>query len=349
MRLCTFSSSIIVSSSLLAVAGCSGSNALATGGATGTAGSSSSSSSTTTTTTSGTGGGTSKFDAGGAITTYTTGIGPISLAPGAEETNCITIHLGNAAGGYARRFRADLGVGSHHMIVYQSNDATESPTPAPCQALAGILMGEHPVFIAQQATATMNFPSDENGVPVGFQIMANQMVKIELHAINTTQAPLMVTGKAYVDTIPLESTITLSDLAFWGTTQFSIPPLAMTSTKVLYQAAVPGTYSFAITTHQHHLGTEMQVWYGTGATDMSDRIADGRSWSDPPLVMLNPAIQFPSDGSKGLAYQCTWSNVTTTTVKFGESFNDEMCFLWHYYYPTQGFQYCIDGFCQNSP
>ena len=27
-------------------------------------------------------------------------------------------------------------------------------------------------------------------------------------------------------------------------------------------------------------------------------------------------------------------------VSFGESFNDEMCFLWHYYYPSQGFQVC---------
>jgi hypothetical protein len=33
-------------------------------------------------------------------------------------------------------------------------------------------------------------------------------------------------------------------------------------------------------------------------------------------------------------------------VKFGESFNDEMCFLWQYYYPSQGFQLCVDGFCK---
>lgn len=345
MRLFAFPSVLVVSS--LLVAGCSSGNVQTTGGSTestGTgAGAGTGAGPGTGGTTGGAGG--STFDAGGPVTTYTTGIGPIMLTPGQEVTNCIVVNLGNAAGGYVRRFQADLSEGSHHMIVYQSSDTTESPTPTPCQPLSGILEGEHPVFIAQQATATLDFPDDENGVPVGFQIAANQMVKIEFHTINTTQTPLMVTGKATLDTIPLSSTVTASDLAFWGTKNFTLPPLATTSTLVDYQNGIPGTHSFAVTTHQHHLGTEMQVWYSDGNGDTSNRIADGKNWSDPPLVMLNPAIDFPADGSKGLSYQCTWNNTTTSTVKFGESFNDEMCFVWHYYYPSQGFQACIDGIC----
>ena len=90
----------------------------------------------------------------------------------------------------------------------------------------------------------------------------------------------------------------------------------------------------------------MKVWYGAGATDPTNKVvADGTNWSNPPLVMLDPPLNYPTSGGKGFSYQCTWNNPGTTEVKFGESFNDEMCFLWHYYYPSKGFQVCLDGKC----
>src|SRR5262249_10322482 len=124
-----------------------------------------------------------------------------------------------------------------------------------------------------------------------------------------------------------------------------IGPNASYDTGVLFQPGIPGTYSFAVTTHQHHLGTEMQVWYSAAQGDTSNRIADSHSWSDPPLVMLDPAISFSMRGPKGLSYDCKWVNTTPNLITFGESANNEMCFLWHYYFPSKGFQLCIDGLC----
>ena len=93
--------------------------------------------------------------------------------------------------------------------------------------------------------AELDFPSDENGVPVGFEIGVNQMLTIEFHTINTTQAPLMVTGKAYLDTVPLSTTVTLSNIAFWGTQVIDILPQSTFTTPVDYEEAIPGTTSFA--------------------------------------------------------------------------------------------------------
>jgi hypothetical protein len=338
MRALLFCSSIV-----LFVAGCSGGAADTTSSGAGAGKTSTSSSGST-----GTGG--AGFDAGGVVTTYTTGEGPIALAAGEEETNCITVRLGNPEGAYVRRVTAELSPGSHHMIVYASTDTTEAPTPTPCAPLAGILEGQHPFFIAQQGHAELTWPDDENNDPIGFQLAADQMVKVEFHTINTTSSPLMVTGKAIIETIPLSTpNVTPSDMAFWGTKNFTIPPHEMYSTPVDYQYGIPGTKSFAVTTHQHHLGVQMQVWYASSETDTSDRIANGLSWSDPPLNLLNPPISFPADGSKLLTYQCTWDNPTTDPVTFGESYYDEMCFVWHYYYPSQGFQACIDHLCINTP
>jgi hypothetical protein len=298
------------------------------------------------------GGGGDMFDGGAPLATIESGIGPIAVISGGEDTQCVTVRLKNTEGAFVRRFRADLGVGSHHMIVYKSNDTSESPVPQKCTGFSGLLAGEHPIFIAQQAKAQLDFPSDENGVPVGFEIEPNQMVRIELHFIDTTAQSLDVTGKLFVDTVPLSTTVVKSDLAFWGTQQIKIPANGTGDTGVRFQKALPATKSFALTTHQHHLGTEMRVWYANSVNDPNMKpVADGKNWSDPPLELFTPALDFPDSGngktsSMGFAYQCTWNNTTASDVKFGESFNDEMCFLWQYYYPSQGFQLCIDNFCK---
>jgi hypothetical protein len=98
----------------------------------------------------------------------------------------------------------------------------------------------------------------------------------------------------------------------------------------------------------------MRVWYTSSASDTSSEpVADGQSWSDPTLETFASPLDFPSTGggkfsNMGFAYQCEWKNTSPNDVKFGEGFNDEMCFLWHYYFPSQGFQVCMDGFCKKT-
>ena len=298
---------------------------------------------------------TGDFDAGAKTTTVARNMSPDTVQPGKENTQCITVNLNNPEGAYVRRIRADLSAGSHHMVVYTSSKTVEDPVPKDCQPFSGILNGEHPIFIAQQPQAKLDFPTDESGTPVGFEIPPHQMVKLEMHYIDTTQFPLSVMGKISFDTVPLTTIVTKSDLAFWGTTQINIPANSKGDTGVLFQHGLPGTRTFALTTHQHQLGTEVLVWYGDSASDPNKvQVADGKSWSDPPVELFPKPLDFPTNGNstlstKGLAFECKWNNTTPSTVVFGEGFNDEMCFLWQYYYPSQGFQVCVNGFCNKAP
>ena len=298
---------------------------------------------------------TGDFDAGAKITTIARSMSPDTVQPGMENTQCVTVNLNNPEGAYVRRMRADLSTGSHHKVVYTSSKTVEEPVPKNCLPFNGILTGEHPIFIAQQPHASLEFPADENGTPVGFEIPPNQMVKLEMHYIDTTKFPLSVMGKISLDTVPLSTKVTRSDLAFWGTTNINIPANGKGDTGVLYQHALAGTKTFALTTHQHHLGTEMLVWYGDSADDPNKMlVAEGKNWADPPVEFFATPLDFPKNGNsasstKGLAFQCKWNNTTPNTVTFGEGFNDEMCFVWQYYFPSQGFQLCIDGFCNKTP
>ena len=287
------------------------------------------------------------------ITSYQMQVAPIAVAPGVENTQCITLRLKNAEAGYVRRIHAQLTQGSHHMIAYRSIVQTEYPTPTDCFAFSGAFIGgNHPIFIAQQPDATLQLPTDvETGKPVGVAIDQDQMLYLELHYINTTDKPLEVSGSIQFDTVPIGSDVLPSDMAFWGTSHIDIAPNSDWSTKVLYQPAIAGTKTFAITTHQHHRGKRMRIWHAAGDDITSaPLVADGTSWANPPLEVFDPPMAHPDSGdgvtsSKGFAYQCEWQNSTPDHVGFGESANDEMCFLWHYYYPSQGFQGCIDGKC----
>ena len=76
-------------------------------------------------------------------------------------------------------------------------------------------------------------------------------------------------------------------------------------------------------------------------------ILEETDWANPQLKPFDPAFTF--DGTNGLAYQCTWDNTTDQEVAFGESALNEMCFVGLYYYPSHGFDICIDGHCRVHP
>ena len=172
-------------------------------------------------------------------------------------------------------------------------------------------------------------------MPVAFPIAQGQRLRLEMHYINTTGAPIDVLGKATMDVLPATSTVIPSGFAFEGELGIpTIPPLGEADTGLRFQQVPSGTHVFALTTHQHHLGTEMKVWYANDVNDTSTLVADSLSWSDPPLVQFSPALEFPEGSTKGFTYQCHWKNPTPAPVSGGLGANDEMCFFWHYFYPA---------------
>ena len=42
-----------------------------------------------------------------------------------------------------------------------------------------------------------------------------------------------------------------------------------------------------------------------------------------------------------MRFSCQYDNKSSQSVGFGESANDEMCFFWAYYYPSQGSKVCF--------
>ncbi|HEY2733941.1 MAG TPA: hypothetical protein VGI70_08150, partial [Polyangiales bacterium] len=88
---------------------------------------------------------------------------------------------------------------------------------------------------------------------------------------------------------------------------------------------------FALTSHTHSLGVRATI-ERVASTDAptSTPIHESLDWSEPPLTLFTPALDF--DGSDGLRLICDYQNDTDHTVTFGTDFSDEMCFMWMYYF-----------------
>ena len=288
-----------------------------------------------------TGGGGGSGGGGGAAPGLQATFGPIDLPAGVETTQCIVAALGNTTDVVMTGYDVNLLPGSHHMIVYATTDAVQ-PDPINCTPFAGLAVGtDTPIAFANKLQETWSFPS---GVAV--PIPANQNIRVEAHYINTTQGDLTGQGTITLHTTDAATAppYQAAGYNFYGTFNISIPPNSTYSTGMLFEPGIAGTTQIQITTHQHHLGTGIQVWESTGSGQTGTQIANDMDWSNPAWSTLDP--QYAFDGTNGLAFQCSWTNTTDQTVGFGESALDEMCFVGGYYYPSHGMHFCVDGQCR---
>jgi hypothetical protein len=263
-------------------------------------------------------------------------IGPFNL-PAGETTQCITLRLPNDTAIDVTRIESSLAPGSHHLVLYRSAETQESPTPTPCQPFSGILTGIVPIYVAESPNSFLNFPQG-----VAYQLAAHQMYRLEAHYINTTSGPIMAMGTVRIFTYSMPSQVTdHADLLFYGSSQISIPAGATVTVGPTFHAPHAGTKIFAITTHTHRLGTDANVDLATSATAPIRQLYDNTAWDNPPLKLMDPPLALGT--GEGFRYQCTYHNTTAATVAFGESALQEMCFMWAYYYPTYGFDFCLAG------
>jgi len=271
--------------------------------------------------------------------------GPIDVGAGVEKTVCMVKDLGNTEDLVVTGFTASLAPGSHHLILYKTTEP-ESLTPATCAPFVGLDTGQAlPIVLANKPEVTWSFP---NGV--GLEVHAHQMVRIEAHYINAGATDLQGQGTVSFRGTPRGAAPPFqpAEFAFWGMTNFTIPPGSNATAGPTFQPGIAGTHLISIVTHQHELGTGVRAWASAAPGDMSTPVVNDTDWANPSWRALDPAVDF--DGTNGLTYQCDWYNPTSSSVTFGETAHDEMCFVGGFYYPAPlGFDLCLDGQCLIRP
>jgi hypothetical protein len=264
-----------------------------------------------------------------------------AVAPGQEDTQCVVMRLDNDAPIRVGSIHNELGDASHHLIVYRVSDTEEKRTPFPCAPFSDTLDPDKgsALMVTQKRDDLLTLPSG-----VAISLDAHQMVRLEMHFINASPTPKTVTAKTTFTPIRDAEFRDEAGFLFIGSAEISLPPKSDTTLGPKFfeiPADLYGVKFFAMTGHEHHLGTNVQVAQASSASDPGTKIYDvpNWSWSEPKTEVFSAPLQVPNGG--GFHFSCSWKNTTDSVVRFGESATDEMCFFWAYYYPNKGARVCF--------
>jgi len=268
------------------------------------------------------------------ITTRTLSLGGWTLQPGEETTRCMVVRLGNRDKIFVPRIRTTLSQGSHHFIVYRTNETEERTTPFECAPFTDVVGGGTvPLMITQTREETVELPPG-----VAFELEPNQMIRLEAHYLDYYPDPITTSAEVVFDVLPAGEAPLVADFLFYGTTSFLLPKHKETTTPWNYLQVPAGLQVFAMTGHTHALGTNVEVETATSAaagTSVYPPAGRPFRWNDAPVAYFDPPLEFGE--GEGFRFRCSWNNTTDGPVWFGESATAEMCFFWAYYYPSRGF------------
>jgi len=265
----------------------------------------------------------------------------IPVAAGQEDTRCVVMRLPNDRPLRVGAIKNQLGGSSHHLIVYRVNDTEERTAPFKCDPFTDTLdpAKGSPLMVTQKNEDLLTLPAG-----VAFSLDAHQMIRLEMHYLNPSASERTVSATTTFTPISDDDFRDEAGFLFIGNPDIRIPAKSewkLGPTFFEVPSELAGVKYFALTGHEHRLGTNVQVATATGPDDPGTMIYDvpGWTWSEPKTEVFSTPITLPDRG--GFKFTCTWNNTTDQRVGFGESATDEMCFFWAYYYPSQGARVCF--------
>jgi hypothetical protein len=261
--------------------------------------------------------------------TLSTSLEVKQVEPGGQLTVCSTRFLDNETEVKVKNVRGHISGGSHHFIVDRAptDEAIEDLTP--CFGLSGTDATR--VLIAEKPETLFAMPQG-----VGFTLRPHQPLTTELHYFNPTDAPLDIEAIIELELAEGEEAANMKEasMVFAGNTSIFLP--AGMPGEVDFFYPMPGTpgqpaHVFALTSHTHSLGVRATIERVSDAfAGPGTELHESLSWAEPPMTEFMPPIEFT--GTDGLRLKCEFMNDREVDVTFGTAVQDEMCFMWLYYY-----------------
>jgi hypothetical protein len=256
------------------------------------------------------------------------------VAPGEEGTRCMKVHLGNEAPLKIGKVHNLLSPASHHLVVSSVEDPAATAEPLfECRPFRAVLEGA-PFTVTQKHDDLITMPEG-----VGFPIVADQLMHLEMHYINTGEdvADVVATSELF----PLKEADDIQEASFLiiGNLGINIPANSVHTNPeefVELPAAFQDVNFYAATGHTHRYGTSTILKQVDSPEETTGRTVynpEHYSWTEAELTYHTPPFKIPAGG--GFRFTCSWENPTSQVITYGESALQEMCFFWTYFYPRQ--------------
>jgi hypothetical protein len=251
--------------------------------------------------------------------------GDWSLEPGDEGYFCVRKTVTEDS--WIAGFRPISPPGTHHAFLYLDDPAPDGGPGkpdgvAPCD---GFTQGPVAIFGSGVGTGAFIFPEDiSTKIPAGKQLLLN------LHVFNARDTTM--TGTSGVEVLRRDPSQVIHEavvVAAGKTFSLAVPPGRSTQTGTC--TLKDDETIVAVGAHMHVLGKHMTTVTlpsnGSGVT-----LLDKDYSFDSQTADLLGAPVTLKQGDK-IQVDCTYENPGASTVGFGTSTNNEMCFTGLYWYP----------------
>jgi hypothetical protein len=241
---------------------------------------------------------------------------------------------------------------SHHFILYAYNPARPPEVGLPAVGAIRDLYLPNGTVDFRRFTEMSNrlfiigtqLKQESISFPEGYamRIPANYLLDLNSHYTNGTRDS--ITGEVYfnVHSIPTNTVKTEVKPLQLSNLSISLPPNKETVYETTYLVGGGGNGNgdrfgsrdsvvniFGLTSHFHKLGKKFIIQIVGGARN-GEVVYSSTNWLNPPLTRYDrPIVLRRGEGLKSIV---TWFNDTDQTVRFGLRAQDEMNFIFGYYY-----------------
>jgi hypothetical protein len=213
-----------------------------------------------------------------------------------------------------------MNAGSHHMILFYSQGATDGPVVDCPQG--GLQTGPF-TFGAQSQKVTQTYPEG-----VGATIPGDMGFMLNAHYVNPGSTAIFAAVKVTM-IVAAPGVVTQHAGALqYILTSISIPP---TGQPVTVSGSCSQTQDLNLlwtSSHMHQGATNFVATSGGATLFQTDQ------WSDPPTAVFSPPLLLKA--GTDITWSCTYVNDTGSTLTFGESaLTNVMCNSGSAFYPVE--------------
>jgi copper type II ascorbate-dependent monooxygenase-like protein len=287
---------------------------------------------------------------------YTFTIDAFDVPAGAERYECQDVPNPFDKDIAIIKTESNMSAGAHHMFAFQIPATEAAFTPD-----AGLYAAEFPSTPPDGGGVVQTFTPDGGKTPlfdcpagglefhsffifvqkaqdseiypdgIGRSLNASEAIRLNVHYLNTSAAPIHVTADA---------TVTYVDAT--AVTQTAVGIFGLASSLKVPNGISTQTFSYKLPTdmnflqfmgHMHQRGTYFEARAIDGATGAVRSMYSSNTWNEPPTLNYAPAFEMKSGDT--LWYSCTFDNQTGGVLTFGESAStNEMCNFFGVFYPA---------------
>jgi hypothetical protein len=213
-------------------------------------------------------------------------------------------------------FESHMTAGSHHLLVFYKDGATDSPV----EQCSGLEFAATP-YSTQLPDDTVQFPAG-----VAAQVTAKTGFRLQSHYLNTTDKAIDAHVEVTFHLAKPETVTAHAGVLFVVEPKFKILP---NSTQVVnHTCKLPYDMNLIKAgSHMHKHGTKFDSTIG------GQPVFATATWDEPKPALFSPAM--PVKGGDTLDFNCTFVNNSPNTLTFGESAEtNEMCIFVSSFYPV---------------